>query len=167
MSIIKSISGIAVLLALTFSAASAQETHAGIASVDLFDNGSGVSAGDLNPAQIENLAVLGKVWGFVKYHHPAVTSGSVQWDFELLRILPKVLAAKDQPAVNLILKQWLDNMGSTTPCNPCAHFSPDNLHLRPAIGWINDTTDLDDGLRQRLTHIHTNRPTRREQFYVS
>lgn len=167
MTITNSIAGITVLLALTFSAASAQETHAGIASVDLFDNGSGVSAGDLNPAQIENLAVLGKVWGFVKYHHPAVTSGSVQWDFELLRILPKVLAAKDRPALNLILKQWLDSIGSIMPCNPCAHFSPDNLHLRPAIEWINDPTYLDDGLRQRLTHIHTNRPTRREQFYVS
>lgn len=167
MTITQSIAGIAVLFALTFSAASAQQKYAGIASDHLFDIGSGVNSGDLNSAQVENLAVLGKIWGFVKYHHPTVISGHVQWDFELLKILPKVLAAKDQPATNLILKQWLDSMGSIAPCDPCVHFSPDNLYMRPALGWIDDSTFLDDGLRQRLKHIHASRPARPAQFYVS
>ena len=40
-----------------------------------FDAGSGISISQLSSTQIENLATLGKVWGFLKYHHPAVTSG--------------------------------------------------------------------------------------------
>ena len=61
-----------------------------------FDAGSGVVISTLTPAQIENLAMLGKVWGFLKYHHPAVTTGSRHWDYDLLRVLPAVLAARDQ-----------------------------------------------------------------------
>jgi hypothetical protein len=48
------------------------------AVVDLdheFDGGSGVSLAALTSVQIANLATLGKVWGFLKYHHPAVTAG--------------------------------------------------------------------------------------------
>jgi hypothetical protein len=41
-----------------------------------FDRGSGITVSTLTPPQIENLAVLGKVWGFLKYHHPAVTNGT-------------------------------------------------------------------------------------------
>jgi hypothetical protein len=45
-----------------------------------FDSGSGIAISELSPVQIENLATLGKVWGFLKYHHPAVTSGTRHWD---------------------------------------------------------------------------------------
>src|SRR5262249_44014815 len=34
-----------------------------------FDRGSGISLGALTPEQTANLATLGKVWGFLKYHH--------------------------------------------------------------------------------------------------
>ena len=49
-----------------------------------FDTGSGVVISKLTPVQIENLAMLGKVWGFLKYHHPAVTTGTRHWDYDLL-----------------------------------------------------------------------------------
>ncbi|HEY0252906.1 MAG TPA: hypothetical protein VGC41_15330, partial [Kofleriaceae bacterium] len=51
-----------------------------------FDHGSGISVTTLAPIQIENLATLGKVWGFLAYHHPKVTHGDLHWDAELLRI---------------------------------------------------------------------------------
>ena len=37
-----------------------------------FDAGSGIALKDLTKTQIANLAMLGKVWGFLKYHHPAI-----------------------------------------------------------------------------------------------
>lgn len=45
---------------------------------------------------------LGKVWGFLKYHHPTVTSGQVQWDEALLAVLPQILAARTQSQANTI-----------------------------------------------------------------
>lgn len=41
-----------------------------------FDAGSRVAPSALSEVQTENLALLGRVWGFVKYHHPAVTGGT-------------------------------------------------------------------------------------------
>ena len=49
-----------------------------------FDGGSGVTTTELTDVQVENLALLAKVWGFLKYHHPRVALGELHWDFELL-----------------------------------------------------------------------------------
>lgn len=40
-----------------------------------FDGGSGIVMKDLTKTQVANLAMLGKVWGFLKYHHPAIAAG--------------------------------------------------------------------------------------------
>src|SRR5205823_5094475 len=46
-----------------------------------FDAGSRITISELTKTQIENLALLGKVWGFLKYHHPSVVSGQRHWDY--------------------------------------------------------------------------------------
>jgi len=51
-----------------------------------FDFGSRIALTSVSDTQIANLATLGKVWGFLKYHHPAITSGTRQWDYDLFRI---------------------------------------------------------------------------------
>ncbi len=56
-----------------------------------FDSGSGIALQELTPIQIDNLALLGKVWGFLKYYHPAITAGQKHWDYELFRITPPYL----------------------------------------------------------------------------
>ncbi len=61
-----------------------------------FDHGSGISVTQLSSAQVANLAILGKVWGFLKYHHPQIVAGQRHWDYDLFRVLPKVLAAADR-----------------------------------------------------------------------
>ena len=37
-----------------------------------FDNGSTITLANLTENQIKNATILGKVWGFMKYHHPAI-----------------------------------------------------------------------------------------------
>ena len=77
-----------------------------------FDTGSGIVISKLTPAQIENLAMLGKVWGFLKYHHPAVATGTRHWDYDLLRVLPAVLAARDREAGDsVVLRDWIAPAG--------------------------------------------------------
>ena len=58
----------------------------------------------------QNLARLGKVWGFAKYHHDAFISGRLDWDAELMRLIPIVSqAAADE--VNGILYEWFVGLG--------------------------------------------------------
>src|SRR6185295_9643205 len=40
-----------------------------------FDSGSRIVLSELSAVQIQNLATAGKVWGFLKYHHPLIIAG--------------------------------------------------------------------------------------------
>ena len=81
-----------------------------------FRHGSGIALDNLTPRQVDNLAVLGRVWGFVKYYHPAVARGDHNWDAEMLRILPKVLKAKNTAERIAVPSTWLTALGPVPPC---------------------------------------------------
>lgn len=61
-------------------------------------------------AQVENLAKLCKVWGYVKYTHPVFLLGEKDWDEELLKLIPAVSEA-DSDEVNGILHEWVASLG--------------------------------------------------------
>jgi C-terminal processing protease CtpA/Prc len=131
-----------------------------------FDKGSGVSVESLNDLQINNLVTLGRVWGFLKYHHPAVTSGQSHWDYELFHILPAVLKASTRSEAQDVIVHWIDRLGSAPPCQTCSHLELANLSLKPDLAWLKDQKLLGSQLNARLESIYENRP-RGDQFYVS
>jgi C-terminal processing protease CtpA/Prc len=131
-----------------------------------FDSGSGLAISKLTEIQVENLATLGKVWGFLKYHHPKVTSGQLHWDYELLRVLPAILDAPDRAAANATLVHWIAGLGPAALCNPCAKLDESNLYLRSDLRWIDDDVRLGKVLCQTLRSIRDNRAGGK-QFYIS
>lgn len=130
-----------------------------------FDAGSRIMLTRPSPIQIENLVLLGKVWGFVKYHHSRVTAGRSHWDYELFRAVPAVLASKSRAEAERALMRWLDRLGDPEPCDSCAK-APDSVHLQPRIDWIRDRERLGVKLSERLQLIHARRSTNPEQYYV-
>lgn len=56
--------------------------------------------------QVDQLATLGKVWGFLKYYHPSAAKGQPDWDSALLRMIPLAEAAKDSKAFDELLQNW-------------------------------------------------------------
>ncbi len=131
-----------------------------------FDGGSTLALKDLTKVQIENLATLGKVWGFLKYHHPRVTTGQAHWDYELFRVLPAILAAPDRSSANAALLKWIAGRGEVADPETPARLIDGNLHLRPDLDWIGDETLLGTELSQSLRSIHRHRLSG-TQFYVS
>ncbi len=130
-----------------------------------FDAGSGISISALTKIQIDNLVTLGKVWGFLKYYHPKVTSGERHWDYDLFRVLPKILAAPDRAAANAALQQWINSLGPVSPCRPCAKLDNKDLYFKPDLDWISNKIAL-GSLSLTLESIRDNhRPDK--QFYVS
>lgn len=132
-----------------------------------FDAGSKVVVAGLTAGQVDSLATLGLVWGFLKYHHPAATLGRLHWDYELLRVLPRVLSARDRTAALAVLDEWVAGLGPVPPCSPCAGLDAGTAHLRPDLEWIAEAKRLGPGLSARLRSIHAGRSARGEQFYVS
>lgn len=131
-----------------------------------FIESSGI--GDFTPTENQktNLALLGRVWGFLKYHHPAVTTGQHDWDFELFRILPAAIAAETKEQAQEAILQWSIALGEAPPCDPCAQ-TPDDLHLSAPTGWLQDTEFLGRELSTFLLSTRRNRHAQGDQFYVA
>jgi C-terminal processing protease CtpA/Prc len=131
-----------------------------------FDGGSGITLKELSKVQISNLAMLGKVWGFLKYHHPFVMAGKHHWDYELFRVLPRVLAAADASAARSAVNQWIAGLGAVPACGPCATLVETEIYVRPPVTWLTDD-ELGAELGATLRGIYRNRPREPQQFYVS
>jgi len=125
-----------------------------------FDKGSGIDAVKLDRAKIEDLAVLGKVWGFLKYHHPAIARGDHNWDYELFRILPKIFAAKNKTERNDILFTWTESLGAVETVeivDAKKAAAPEikevkETKLSPDLSWLNAKT-LGDKLTSQLNRV--------------
>ena len=131
-----------------------------------FNAGSRIQIEKLTPLQIENLATLGRVWGFLKYHHPKVLAGALHWDYQLFRILPTVLQAPDHTTANAAMLKWTTGLGTVQPCQPCAELKQDNIAMPPGVAWLKDTQLLGAELSRALLEIYKNRPVNGGQFYL-
>jgi C-terminal processing protease CtpA/Prc len=130
-----------------------------------FADGSRIRIDKLSDVQLENLVTLGEVWGFLKYFHPAVTTGTRQWDFDLFRVMPKIIEAQSRDAANRILLDWTASLGPVKSCAPCAKPGADAQLHSPTL-WIRDDARLGKALSGALVHIYENRMPD-TQFYVS
>ena len=100
-----------------------------------FDQGSKITLQNPNRQQIDDLAKLGKVWGLLKYYHPAVADGQFNWDYELFRIVPKYLAAQTEPEKAKVLNDWINKLG---PFKIGLHneITQGELKIKPDFSWI-------------------------------
>lgn len=128
-----------------------------------FDNGSRIDAIKLTDSKMNDLAVMGKVWGFLKYYHPAVATGDVNWDYELFRILPKVLAAKNQTERNAVLSSWVESLG-TFETAEAEKPAAENVKLSPDLTWINNK-GLGDKLAEQLNRVR-NSKRQNKHYYI-
>lgn len=129
-----------------------------------FATGSKITLTKLSKRQLDTLVLTAKVWGFVKYHHPAVTGGTQHWDFALLRQLPKLLASRGEVDTQKMLVAWIDSLGPVAACTSCATIDS-NWAVKPRLKWLEDARLLGPQLRARLKSIYDSRRGG-EQFYV-
>lgn len=104
-----------------------------------------------NPQVVENLEVLCRVWGYTKYHHPVFANSTVNIDYELFDLLPKVAKADSQTR-NGILAAWIDSLGSFDSAPELYSSLPPNLldSCQIDLGWTRDTARLGYPLSERL-----------------
>jgi C-terminal processing protease CtpA/Prc len=89
-----------------------------------------------NDFQIQNLKTLGLVWGFLKYYHPEITKGNYNWDFELFRITPKILAATTSTERDIVLLDWIKKLGEVKEGKP-EKLNPQEIKIVPDLDWLN------------------------------
>ena len=76
-----------------------------------FNKGSNINAIALNKENTKNIELLGQVWGFLKYYHPTTATGNYNWDYELFRVMPKIVEAKTEQQRDEALLTWIASLG--------------------------------------------------------
>lgn len=125
--------------------------------------GFNINFPELNDSLILDLACLGKVWGFLKYHHPKIAKGTYNWDFELFRFLPEFLAANDIKTREGLMFDWINKLGDITKY-PKAKNKSKNTFSKQSLGWI-ESLIADTSLKVKLYQVYERR-SQGEHFYV-
>jgi C-terminal processing protease CtpA/Prc len=128
-----------------------------------FDKGSNIELPELDENKIANLELLGRVWGFLKYHHPVIAKGDYNWDYELFRVLPSYIKAKDTAERDQILLKWIDKYGKIAKCKACKE-TPATAFAKPDLSWMKKS-GVNAKLEKKLNHIYLNRH-QGKQFYI-
>lgn len=118
-----------------------------------FINESGINIDAPGQQVLENLEVLGKVWGFLKYFHPQVVTGNYNWDFELFRILPEIASAPDKVKRNERLSKWIDKYGEIGETEDYTVTDSTQYHRFAYLNWLEDPTLFDKELSAKLVKI--------------
>lgn len=127
-----------------------------------FDDGSLISLSDFTSENSDNLELLGRVWGFLKYHHPEIAKGNYNWDYELFRFLPKYLETNNEKKRNEALISWIDSFGKVEICTTCKP-TDEKAFLKPDLEWIeNQSADL----KNKLLYIYENR-SQGDHYYIA
>ena len=129
-----------------------------------FDAGSKIQFPDLNKQKINDLELLGRIWGFLKYHHPALATGNYNWDYELFRMLPEYLKITDNAKRDEFLLQWIGKYGEIPKCETCEE-TPADAFLKPDLSWV-DKSNMNQQLKDLLHKIYLNR-SQGDHFYIN
>ncbi|MBC7873861.1 MAG: hypothetical protein H7Y01_07695 [Ferruginibacter sp.] len=111
----------------------------------------------LDKQQKENLYVLGKLWGFLKYHHPEVAKGSYDFDSSLFSILPAVLKTRTITERDNVLSSWINTLGDEKKFKKASLIDTVAFHTSPALMWLNDKDIFSGPLSARLNDIYVHR----------
>lgn len=66
------------------------------------------------------LALLGEVWGFLKYHHPISIYGKIDFDSQLIDLLKLVKNIKDDSTFSKVMDDWSDRLGTIKVSRKCS-----------------------------------------------
>lgn len=116
--------------------------------------------------ETEKLATTAKVWGFLKYYHPTVSSGKYDWDKELFTILPKIEKAKNKKEFSEVIEYWITSLGEVKKVAPIVvsneiKYFDKNLNA----AWLNNSHFFSKSLSQKLTFILENRLQSNHFYY--
>jgi len=127
------------------------------------NNDSKITIDKLSDIQIKYLSDLGLIWGFLKYYHPNVVKGDYNWDYELFKIVPKILNSNKHIQRDEIFVNWIKSLGEVLENKEDTILNA-GIKLKPDLDWINNS-GFSNELSSLLTNVKNARRTE-ENYYV-
>ncbi|EPR66289.1 peptidase S41 [Cyclobacterium qasimii] len=126
-----------------------------------FDKGSLLDLSILTAEKTDDLELLGRVWGFLKYHHPGIAKGNYNWDYELFRFLTTYIKAENEADRNKLIIDWIDSLNPLENCTECKE-TDENALIKPDLNWIQNQ---DSALKDKLLSVYNNR-SQGQHYYI-
>ena len=120
-----------------------------------FDSGSNTEMPELTDDLIDNLSLLGKIWGFLKYHHPEVGKGIYDWDDELFQFLPEFMNVNNNRQRDKSLLRWIEKYGELPECTTCKETAAD-AYQKPDFSWV-ENGNMSAALKEKIQEIYQKR----------
>lgn len=115
--------------------------------------------------EIDNLVTLTKVWGFLKYHHPEVAKGKLDWDKEFMDRVKPALDLKTKEETSKFYLDWINSLGKVKICKKCEIDVP-NEPWNSKPEFIYNTNFFNGELKDKLEYIRRNR-NQSENYYCT
>ena len=119
----------------------------------------------LTKQQTENLYVLVKVWGFLKYHHPDVAKGNSSFDEELFKVMQPIANAASAEKRNELLLNWINSLGDETGYRKAGELPQKDVQIKPNLRWMDDKHLFSDAIINKLNSIYEHR-NRSDNAYI-
>jgi C-terminal processing protease CtpA/Prc len=132
-----------------------------------FSKSSGIKSIAATPQNMDHLVLLGELWGFLKYHHPAIAKGDYNWDAELFRIMPGVINCRTDQQLSATLEKWVDGLGKPDKCTNCQLISSiKDIACLPNYGSLFNNKVFAPALTAKLKYILAN-SNNTDNYYVT
>lgn len=125
--------------------------------------GRDIAWDSLDDAQVEDLALLVQVWGFLKYMHPGVAQDAPNWDAPFIKAVHELVAGEELPQV---LTGLLDEAGEAEYGDEQPESQPDELIATFKQDWFQDNGALGNDVVSALESLRENRDKLTEGQYA-
>ena len=111
----------------------------------------------MNKKEIENIATFTKVWGFLKYYHPEVAKGKLDWDKEFTSKINEAAKLNSKEDISTFYISWIDGLGKVKECKKCSDDFTGKLTKNVDYAFLYDSAYFSKELILKLEYIRKNR----------
>ncbi|PSK89881.1 peptidase S41-like protein [Taibaiella chishuiensis] len=117
--------------------------------------------------KVARLANFCRVWGFLKYYHPAIAGGQYDWDREMLDMLPGIWNADSDPAAYKLIETWVGAIEPGITAAGALIPISRKVKLQADFSTLFNEDNLPLSLRTRLTRIRDSYKPALQHKYIA
>ena len=111
----------------------------------------------INNFEIEKLEAICKVWGFLKYYHPGLASGTINWDNSLLETLNCIDSIDDKKKLNVILSNLILSCKGNYSISIDTPYLCGDFYKENSFDWLYDTSVISGSNIEILASLYQNK----------
>ncbi|MFC2132777.1 S41 family peptidase [Bacteroidota bacterium] len=107
----------------------------------------------------------GKTWGFLKYYHPNVAKGDINWDSVFIAQMQRIKTINNDTEYNSEIIEILKTAGKSDYYSDSIMTFPDSLKINYDFSWLKKSNSLNESNKNDLLYIlNYHKPC--ENYYV-